>query len=50
MAFVTGDTFGNRAAEFLAETGLPCLEKPFMPDEVRRVVNSIMARPETALQ
>ena len=50
MAFVTGDTFGNRAAEFLAETGLPCLEKPFMPDEVRRVVNSIMARPETTLQ
>ncbi len=47
MAFVTGDTFGNRAAEFLAETGLPCLEKPFMPDEVRRVVNSIMARPAT---
>ena len=41
IAFVTGDTFGRKAAEFLAETGLPHLEKPFTPDEVRRIVERI---------
>ena len=34
MAFVTGDTLSSSIAPFIAETGLPCLEKPFSPEEV----------------
>lgn len=34
MALVTGDTLSAGIAPLLAETGLPCLEKPFSPDEV----------------
>ncbi len=39
MAFITGDTLGRRARRFLKETGLPCLEKPFTPDDVRVLVH-----------
>ena len=42
IAFVTGDTFGRKAAEFFEQTGLPHLEKPFTPDEVRRIVERII--------
>lgn len=34
MALVTGDTLSANIAPLIAETGLPCLEKPFLPDEV----------------
>lgn len=34
MALVTGDTLSANIAPLLAETGLPCLEKPFLPEEV----------------
>jgi len=34
MALVTGDTLSANIAPLIAETGLPCLEKPFLPEEV----------------
>lgn len=36
IGFTTGDTLGANAARFLADVGRPVLEKPFMPDSVRR--------------
>lgn len=41
--FVTGDTFGHNASEFFKETGLPYLEKPFTPVEVRSLVRRVVA-------
>ena len=41
IIFLTGDTLGPAAARFLAESGHPVLEKPFAPEEVRRVVASV---------
>ncbi|MEQ8966580.1 MAG: PAS-domain containing protein [Azospirillaceae bacterium] len=38
IAFLTGDTLGRQARGFLEETGLPCLEKPFTPQELRDLV------------
>ena len=35
LILVTGDTLGGGIQSFLEETGLPFLEKPFMPAEVR---------------
>ena len=40
-AFTTGDTLGNAAARFLAEAGRPVLEKPFMPDTIRRFLAEV---------
>jgi hypothetical protein len=40
-AFITGDTLGPTARDFLAECGRPCLEKPFTPDEVRALTRSL---------
>jgi PAS domain S-box-containing protein len=34
---VTGDTLSGAVRAFLDDTGLPCLEKPFNPDEVREL-------------
>lgn len=44
MGFVTGDTLSASIAPFLQETGLPCLEKPFTPEEVLQLA----ARVESA--
>jgi two-component system NtrC family sensor kinase len=38
VVFVTGDTLTTASREFVAECGRPVIEKPFSPDEVRRVV------------
>jgi PAS domain S-box-containing protein len=40
---VTGDTLSGAVRAFLDETGLPCLEKPFIPGEVRRRVAATAA-------
>ena len=37
-AFVTGDTLGLAAGAFLAKSGRPVLEKPFLPAELRRLI------------
>ena len=44
LILVTGDTLGGAVQSFLDETGLPFLEKPFMPAEVRRLVAATAAR------
>jgi CheY-like chemotaxis protein len=41
IAFVTGDTLGQGAAVFLAQSGRPMLEKPFLPENVRRLTSSL---------
>ena len=44
VAFTTGDTLGAAAARFLADAGRPVLEKPFMPDSVRRFLGEVDVR------
>ncbi|MHC4230761.1 MAG: sensor histidine kinase, partial [Planctomycetota bacterium] len=41
IIFITGDTLGPSIRAFLDQTGLPCLEKPFDPKEVRRRVGQL---------
>jgi len=43
MVFITGDTLGQANRAFLERTGLPYLEKPLSPDEVRQVVHLVLA-------
>jgi CheY-like chemotaxis protein len=38
VIFITGDTLGQETLEFLGQTGAPSLNKPFVLEEVRRVV------------
>jgi len=38
LVLVTGDTMSGTVRAFLDETGLPCIEKPFVAAEVRRLV------------
>ena len=38
VIFVTGDTLATALREFVDESGRPVIEKPFLPNEVRRVV------------
>ena len=45
VAFISGDTLGMGASEFLAQTGRPLLEKPFVPAEVFQVVERILRSP-----
>ncbi len=42
IAFVTGDTLGHASATFLAASGRPVLEKPFLPAELRRMMNDLI--------
>ena len=41
-AFVTGDTLGQASERFLAEAKRPLLEKPFLPTDVRRLVEDLL--------
>jgi two-component system NtrC family sensor kinase len=45
MAFITGDTLGATAADFLARAHRPVLEKPFMPEELRRLMRELVPDP-----
>ena len=40
-AFVTGDTLGQASERFLAEARRPFLEKPFLPADVRRLIDEL---------
>lgn len=42
IVFITGDTLGMGASTFLAQTGCPLIEKPFVPSEVIQVVHRIL--------
>lgn len=41
FVFVTGDTLSKDAADFAERASAPTLSKPFVPDEVRRVVHRV---------
>ncbi len=41
IIFITGDALGPSVRTFLDQTGLPCLEKPFDPNEVRQVIRQM---------
>ncbi len=43
IIFVTGDALDGEVRRFLAETGMPVIEKPFTPAEVRRAVSDALA-------
>ena len=43
IAFITGDTLGAGVGRFLADTAVPYLEKPFLPEDVRGLVARVMA-------
>jgi len=38
IVFVTGDTLTSALRDFVSESGRPVIEKPFLPNDVRRVV------------
>jgi len=38
LAFITGDSLSTEVQSFLRETKVPCLEKPFLPEDVLRLV------------
>ncbi len=41
VVFVTGDTLTANLREFIKESGRPVIEKPFLPSDVRRVVEEM---------
>ncbi|MFN0305043.1 MAG: ATP-binding protein [Burkholderiales bacterium] len=43
VIFVTGDTLISTLREFAAAMGRPVIEKPFLPDDVRRIVAELVA-------
>ena len=43
VVFVTGDTLASALREFVSESGRPVIEKPFLPNDVRRVVAELAA-------
>ncbi len=45
MIFLTGGAFVGHAGEFLARVPNPCLEKPFLAEELRAAVHNALASP-----
>src|SRR5262249_42938214 len=45
FAFITGDTLSPEIRSFLSRTGAPCLEKPFLPSDVLRLLSRLGRRP-----
>jgi PAS domain S-box-containing protein len=43
IAFVTGDTLGHASERFLADARRPLLEKPFLPADVRRLIDELLS-------
>ena len=48
VVFVTGDTLASELREFVCRSGRLVIEKPFLPSEVRRVVDDVAAGGETS--
>jgi hypothetical protein len=42
LLFITGDTLSASARVFLQRVQRPAIEKPFVPDEVRRAVREAL--------
>jgi PAS domain S-box-containing protein len=43
LAFITGDTLSPRVSDFLEATDCPYIEKPFMPNDIRGLVERVLA-------
>lgn len=43
VLFITGDTLSGPASAFLAESGAPCVEKPFRPAQIQAAIESLLA-------
>ena len=43
IVFMTGDALGQRTREFLDASGVPSFEKPFRPEDVKRVISRILS-------
>jgi CheY-like chemotaxis protein len=43
IAFVTGDTLGQASERFLRQVLRPLLEKPFLPADVRRLLDELLS-------
>ena len=43
VVFLTGDMLSPAAARFLAQSGRPVVEKPFIPDDIRRLITEVAA-------
>ncbi len=48
FVFATGDLLSEGSRQFLAEAARPVLEKPFLPDQVRRIVLQVVEQAESA--
>jgi len=48
VVFVTGDTLASELREFVCRSGRLVIEKPFLPSEVRRVVEEVAASGEAS--
>ncbi|MGH8658692.1 MAG: PAS domain S-box protein [Gammaproteobacteria bacterium] len=46
VVFITGDTLTQALREFAREAGRPIIEKPFLPDDVRRTLAEVVGRGE----
>jgi PAS domain S-box-containing protein len=44
LIFVTGDTLSDSIRDFLAQVNRPVIEKPFVPEEIRRVIELTLAQ------
>jgi CheY-like chemotaxis protein len=44
MIFITGDSLSEGAKRFLETCGRPFIEKPFIPDEIRRLTAAMLRR------
>ena len=44
LAFITGDSLSPEIQGFLRDTKVPCLEKPFLPEDVLRLVARVVER------
>ena len=47
VVFMTGDTLGMGGSDYLARTGCPVLEKPFVPGEFFRVIGETLQQCDT---
>lgn len=48
LGFITGDTMGNSSQKLLQESNRPFLEKPVAPNELRELVQGILAQAKEA--
>ena len=46
VVFVTGDTLTSALRAFAEESGRPVIEKPFLPGDVRRIIEEVLASAE----